>query len=111
MATLSSQQVNRTGLNAAFAAAAGGGDEFANTGLQFVAIKNTDAASRTVTFVTQTTVDGLAVADLAVVVAAGATFYVGPFKPTYYNDSGGKLQLTYSAVTNLSVAILELGSV
>ena len=110
MATLGIQQIARAALNPTFTSASGGGDDFLNDGKQFVVLKNTDASSRTVTFVTTFTVDGRAVEDLAIAVPAATTIYVGPFKTTYYNDTNGKLGMTYSATTNLSLAILELSA-
>ena len=103
MAVLSVLEVSRAGVSGALTAAAGGGDSFANDGRTYLDINNGSGGSITVTFVTQQTVDGLAVADLAVAVGAGVRTKVGPFPPGIYNDANGRVQVTYSGVTSLTV--------
>jgi hypothetical protein len=72
-------------------------------------VQNDDAADKTVNFLTQVSIDGQAVGDPAIVVTAGEQRIIGPFRPSYYNDGNGKCQITYSAVTNLKIAIFEPG--
>ena len=113
MATLAAATaVARTGttVSGAFAAAAAGGDKFANNGKQMLAIANAHATlPRTVTLVSQQTVDGLAVADAAVVVPAESTLLIGPLKPSVFNDADGYVNLTYSdAADSLTVKVLSL---
>lgn len=108
MAVLVAQSIVRAGLTPAFAAAAGGGDEFVNTGNEYVEVINGDATEKTVTVVTPGTVDGLAIADRPVVIAAGARAKIGPFPTGTYNNSASKVQLTYSAVTSVTVGVFSL---
>jgi hypothetical protein len=108
MAELTVQQIARTGLEATYAAAAGGGDEFDNDGRTFFHIINANGSDRTATFVTSVTVDGLAVGDVAVVVTAGEERMVGPFPPSIFNDTDGHVNVTYSAVTDVTVAAIRL---
>src|SRR3989304_9617914 len=112
MATLTVQQIARsaTGLLPAYAAAAAGGDQFPNDGpLTFFHMKNTNGAGRTVTFATSKTVEGLAVADLAVALAATTgDVMVGPFPAEYYNDINGMVQVTYPADAGVTVAAIRL---
>lgn len=103
MAVLTVNEISRAGVSGALTAAAGGGDSFANDGRTYLDINNGSGGSITVTFVTQQTVDGLAVADLAVAVGAGVRTKVGPFPPGIYNDVNGRVQVTYSGVTSLTV--------
>lgn len=109
MALLTVVDLVRAGIDMASAvAAAGGGDSFVNTGKEFLAVKNGSGGAITVTFVTQVTVDGQPVADLAVSVPAGHTMDIGPFPPGYYNDGSGQVQVTYSGVTSLTVMPVRL---
>lgn len=110
MATLTVQEISRTGITPTYTGADVAGDEFLNDGrLTFVQFKNTNDATRTVTFVTQQTVDGLAVADRAVTIpATSGDKMVGPFPILVYNDTDQLVQMTYNAVTNLSVAVFKL---
>lgn len=110
MATLTAQQMSRSGLNPTYASAAGGGDEFVNTGEEYIHIKNGDASSHTITIVTQNTSDGLAVADRAVAVPAGEERKIGPFPTAIYNDANQKVQLTYDGVTSVTIGIFKHGS-
>lgn len=98
MATLTVLDVTRAGVVATPASAASGGDEFANDGKVLAIVYNDHATDpRTITFVTQKTVDGLSVTDLTVTVtAANDAKLVGPFPVEIYNDSDGMVQVTYS---------------
>jgi len=108
MATLTVVTASRDGVDIAGAAAAGGGDAFANTGYEVVLIKNGDGSDHTVTFVTQQTVDGQAVADKAVVLTAGHTYAIGPFPTGIYNDANSLVQMTYTAVTSVTVKVVKV---
>lgn len=105
MATIAEQAIGRPGAQVTFSSAAGGGDDFANTGSQFLLIKNDDASTKTVTVVTTQVVDGNAVSDLAVAVPAGQVVAVGPFFVSVYGTS---VSMTYSDVTSLSVAVMSV---
>lgn len=110
MATLTVTTVTRAGHDVAgVAATAGaGGDEFANTGQEFLEVKNGSGAPITVTLDIKSTVDGAAVTDPTVTVAAGVTKIIGPFPPSIYNDSGtGRAKVTYSDVTTVTVKALK----
>jgi len=110
MATLTAQTVVRAGLKATYASCAAEGDEFVNTGDEFIHIINAAVADQTVTIATPATVDGLAVADRAVVITASEERMIGPFPSSTYNDSAAKVQLTYSAVVTLTIAVLKPGT-
>jgi len=109
MATLTAQRIIRAGLDPAYAAAAGGGDDFQPGPDVFVHIKNASGGSITATFVTPREVEGLAVADLAVAIPAGDERMVGPFDAaTYADPSTGLCPITYSGVTSLTVGVFRL---
>ena len=108
MATLSVENAVITGLEATMNACAGGGDEFVNDGNVIAYIENGSGGDITVTFATPKTVEGLAVADAAVVVTAAEARFVGPFDPAVFNDSAGKVQVTYSGVTSLTMALVRV---
>lgn len=89
-------------------AAAAGGDTFVNNGDTLFYIKNASASQITVTFVTAgTTKQGIAIADVAVTVAAGAEKIIGPFDPTDFNGASG-VSVTYSDVTTVTVRAISL---
>lgn len=112
MALLATQTVKRTGLNPTFAAAAGGGDEFTPGDRTFLYVKNGSAGSITVTVVTpkQAFAD-VETADLAVAVPAGENRMIGPLPPQYFaNPADGRGDVTYSGVTSLTIAAIELSA-
>ena len=76
MATLNPQSVTHAGLVPTYTAATSGGDACPTGSGVLLAVKNGDSASHTVTLVTPGTVDGLAVADRTVTVAASATVFI-----------------------------------
>ena len=113
MATLVVQQIARTGTLPTYAAAAAGGDAFANDGKRFLHVKNANVgAARTVTVASQVPAaalpPGSAKADIAVVVAASSEKMIGPLDPAYFNDANGRVVVTYSSEADLTVAALAL---
>lgn len=109
MATLTASSVTTSGLTDSLTAAAGGGDEFANTGHEWFEVLNGSGGSITVTFTTSATVQGEPIADRAVTVANGARKKIGPFPTDVYNDSNGKVQVAYSGATSVTVGVFKLG--
>lgn len=111
MATLTNQPVVRGGLAPSYAAAAGGGDKFRPNENVLLHVKNGSGGAITVTVVTPGTVGGEAIADRAVSVPAGGERMIGPFPERLFanNSDSGLASITYSAVTSLTIACLELG--
>ncbi|MDA2936829.1 hypothetical protein MYX75_01015 [Acidobacteria bacterium AH-259-A15] len=71
--------------------------------------KKTGAGNCTVTFITQGTVDGQAIADRTVTVpATTGDIHVGPFPESAYSDSVGDLRFTLSEITGLTVAAMRI---
>lgn len=97
-----------TGLEATKNAAAGGGDVFVNDGNIVIIVENGSAGDITVTATSTGTVQGLAIADPAIVVTAGEERMIGPFDPAIFNNSSGQVALTYSGVTSLTVQVIRV---
>lgn len=75
-------------------------------------VKNGDVAGKTVTIASPRTVDGQAVADPAIAVAAGEVRMIGPFSQSTYNQGGsdvGKVYVDFDADTSVEVAAVKLG--
>lgn len=107
MTVLIAQSMPLGGLQPTYAAAAGGGDQ-APVGEKLVLhVRNDDASAKTVTVVTPGTVGGLAIADAAQVIPAGADAFI-PLKSTYRDPATGRAAITYSAATSVTVAVLQL---
>lgn len=107
MAELSTEVITQAGISPTFNSAAAGGDSFTHGAKTYIHIKNDDASSHTVTVASQyTATPGIGPVDLAITVPAGEERIAGPFNSNF-KDSGGDVQLTYDAVTQLTVAVLQ----
>ena len=105
MAVLTVQTITRAwySVEANDVQTAAGGDSFANTGVELVAVKNASGGAITVTLDIQATTDSQAVTDKTVSVTAAETFLIGPFPTAIYNDANGRTNLTYSTTTGLTI--------
>lgn len=110
MATLTVATAARTGVDLAGVAATSGGDAFLNTGREVLIVTNGDSGSHTATIHSQKTPDGLALTDRVITVAAGVTKAIGPFPVGLYNDTNNLAQITYSAVTSVTVKVLKVAA-
>ena len=116
MATLTAQKITDSGTTAAMSSAASGGDEFVNTGLEFLFFQNEHAsASYNVTITAQVTnihhqnFGTVVKENIVKTVAAGTEVFIGPFKQAAFNDANHKVQITYSATPDtMSLAVLYL---
>jgi hypothetical protein len=100
-----------TGLVLARTNAIADGHMFTNSGDTLLLVKNDDASSKTITIPTPREVQGLALADPTYVVPAGEEWRIGPFDPATFNQpsgaDAGKVYVNYSAVTSVTVAVIE----
>ena len=109
MATLSIQEIISDGLSAVYSAAEVGGDDFNNAltagkNAPFIHVKNGDVSSVDVTPTIVQLVDGQSVVPKVHSIPAGQDLFIGPFDRTVYGNS---VSLTYSSVTNLTLAVLR----
>ena len=103
MATIAARKIIEGGLASSLSTAATGGDEFVNTGVEFIRIRNdkTDSTVYTVRVTAQTTsikhptYGTVSKSNTDVVVNAGADAYIGPFKQGVWNDTNNKVQISY----------------
>jgi hypothetical protein len=100
-------QVVRAGTTDTLAAANVDGNYFANTGKEWLEIANADASPMNI--VIKALVDGVSISAFrTIAVAAGARKKIGPFSPSPYNDADNRVQVTYSAVTSVTVGVFYL---
>lgn len=114
MATITPVSPSLTGATFTPAAASGGGDQFANPrGNAFFYVKNGSGGALSVTLAAVATsrpADGaypaMTVPNNVVSIPAGAERLIGPI-PSAYNDGNGNVQVTYSGVTSMTVAVIQ----
>lgn len=99
--------VSRAGVDMVGEAADAAGDEWPNTGSEFVQVFNGSAGAVTVTKDIRATTDGAAAVDPTVSVPAGKTYLIGPFPPGWYNDANNRAKITYSAVTSVTIKVVK----
>jgi hypothetical protein len=108
MAILSVQIIPLIGLEPSYAAADVGGDEFVNSGRDFIHVKNGHTSEQTVTMNSQTACSFGFDHDAAVAIPASEERMIGPFPKNRFDDSNGKVLITYSGVTSLTIAVLRV---
>lgn len=107
MAALSTTVVPLTGAAVTYTAAAGGGDTCQVGAGVLLLVKNDDASSHTVTLATPGTVNGLAIADRAIAVAAGTEMAI-PITNDYRDPATGRAAISYDGVTSVTVAVVRV---
>ena len=114
MAELTIQQITEAGGSVTYSAAAGGGDTADNGGSTFLNIKNGGGSEITVTITAQTTsvessiYGDLTKANASIAIAASGEAFIGPFKPSSFNNTDGEIAITYSGVTSVTIAALYI---
>lgn len=106
MAVLSAQKPGGAA-SLTYTAAAAGGDEFLNSGKEFLHVRNGSAAAITVTANSIAKCDQGFDHDKTETVPAGEDRMIGPFATARYNNANGRVEVTYSAVTTVTVALLS----
>lgn len=113
MATLTVVTPDITGELTTLVAAAAGGDTFANTGSEYLVVRNAHATlARTVTIDSPATCSfGLAANaahDAAIVIAALTQQTIGPFPVGRFNTGAGMVVITYSdSAADLTVGVMK----
>ena len=109
MATLTVQKADFDGLNATYDPADVAGDQFAWGSNIALIVKNDDASSHTVTITSQrAATQGYTTADTTVTVPAGEERIIGGLLRDAFRDSDGFVQVSYDAVTSVTVAAISV---
>lgn len=110
MAVLTPTNLSSSGVAATLASAGGSGDSFTNDGQTFLMVANANGSAIDVTIAAQTTsavkpgFEDVTYSNKTVNIANGATKIIGPFATGTYNDTNGRVQVTYSASSGVTVA-------
>lgn len=108
MADITVQTASPAGLiNPTFAAAAVGGDTFTNDGKTIFIIKNGGGSPVTPTFDSLLNCDQGVDHNVGTAIPTAQDGYFGPFPPSRFNNGSGKVSVTYSGVTSVTVAAVK----
>lgn len=100
---ITAAQIDSDGVVAALTAANVDGHSVVHRENLFLCVLNGSGSPITVTVQTPKTVGGLAVADRAITVAAGASAYISLDNADLYRQSDGAVYVDFSAVTTVTV--------
>jgi len=102
--------INKAGLTlVALDAADALGNWFYNDGNTLIKIINGAGVPQTVTIASQVPCNQGTTHNIAVAIPAGETWWFTGFLTNRFNDSAGKVQLSYSAVVTLTIGLFKLG--
>lgn len=107
MALLTPQSSAVTGTNLTMSAAAGGGDTIVGGSTTYLLVRNGDASPKTVTIVRPGTTYGTADPDISLAVPASGIAIFGPIPSEFADPADGQVDITYSAVTSVTVAAVR----
>ena len=111
MATLISTKITESGTSSGIGTsyADTNGDEFSNTGIEFIHIQNAHASgtytvrvNAQTTSVSHPTYGSVTKSNTDYTLTNGAEAYIGPFKQGVWSDSNNKVQLTYRTTATYS---------
>ena len=105
---ITAQSIDRDGLASAFTAANADGHKLLNNGDQFIIVKNGGASPINVTIQTPATIEGIAIAEVVIAVAASAEEMIGNFPPSIFNQTDGMIYIDFSAVTDITVGAFKI---
>lgn len=112
MATLTTQVINRAGAVVTPVAATGGGDAMSTGPGMMLEVVNGGGSPITVTLAvpsSRTYEPNVAVTSPAITVANGVTKWIGPVDSgTFMDPTTGLCTITYSGVTSVTVAAVQL---
>ena len=110
MATLTINTITIAGVAEAAVSADAGGDEFVNTGREFVKVSNGGGSPITVTPTVEGSLStGETISPTVVTIPAGEERIIGPFPvPVYTDTTTLRAAIAYSGVTSVTVEAFKL---
>lgn len=105
---ISVQKFAEVGLTPTFVAAGADGDTYTNAGVTYLFVKNDGPAAIEVTIDSVRKCDQGFDHDEKVTVEAGTTGQLGPFPFSRFNNAGQKVAVSYSDVTDVTVAVVRV---
>lgn len=108
MASVSATSALPGGSQLARNSCSGGGDSFPVGENVYVIVENDDASPNTATFTTTETVDGNAVDDRQVTIAANDAEIMGPFPAYLYDNGSGEVDVAWSNTTSNVFSVISV---
>ena len=118
MPTLTINKISELGLTSSLESCDTGGDEFLNSGIEFLRVDNSHASqaynvtitAQSVNF-THSAYGAVTKSNVVKQVNAGNTAYIGPFKQRAFNDANQKVQITYLTTGGAALSTIGVAAV
>ena len=117
MATFQSRKITETGLLETLTDCNTGGDEFFNSGIEFVKFVNDHASEDyNITFTPPSTTittslhGAVTKSAITITVNNGEEVYAGPFKPNVWNTASNKVAVTYLTTGGAALSTVNSGA-
>ena len=101
------QSMTSAGLEVTFEAANAAGNFFENNGRTYLVVKNGDSSDHSVIIDSPGACDQGFYHDVTIVVTLAEERSIGPFSTARFNDTSGNVNVTYTAVTSVTVAAIK----
>lgn len=102
------QVMQLTGLEVVHTACDAAGNHYANAGNTFLWFKSTAIADKTITVNRQRACEIGSDHDDVITLTAGEERLCGPYNTYWFNDANGYTYITYSDVTDITLAIIQM---
>jgi hypothetical protein len=101
------QVATKEGLAVVYSPASSEGNKFTNNGDTEARIKNNSANAIDVTLKSQKPCSRGFNHDETITVSANSERSIGNIEPAWFNNNQGQVEMTFSAVTDISVAVVQ----
>ena len=118
MPTLTINKISELGLTSSLESCDTGGDEFLNSGIEFLLVDNSHASqaynvtitAQSVNF-THSAYGAVTKSNVVKTVSAGQVAFIGPFKQRAFNDTNEKVQISYLTTGGAALSTIGVASV
>ena len=118
MPTLTINRITELALTSSLESCETGGDEFLNSGIEFLMVDNSHASqaysvtvtAQSVNF-THGTYGAVTKSNVVKTVSAGQVAFIGPFKQRAFNDANQKVQITYLTTGGAALSTIGVAAV
>ena len=118
MPTLTINKISELGLTSSLESCDTGGDEFLNSGIEFLLVDNSHASqaynvtitAQSVNF-THSAYGAVTKSNVVKTVSAGQVAFIGPFKQRAFNDTNEKVQISYLTTGGAALSTIGIAAV
>jgi hypothetical protein len=102
------QVISTSGLIPSLSAVSASGDQFVNTGYEFIYALNSEASDNVLTVAATKKCDAGTLHNIEETIGAGSTCFLGKFESRWYNNGSDKVTMTYTTASGLTLGVIQL---